>query len=146
MVGYLKENFKRKVSGSYYPGIDSLRFVSIFFVLLAHFTETYYSTFNLNHDFYFLLLENGSNGVRIFFGISGFVIFSALSRMEINKITYWYFIKKRFLRLEPSYIFIVSNIYIYIYYTGNKYFGFTAHDFWTFIHAWNFIWRASKVF
>jgi peptidoglycan/LPS O-acetylase OafA/YrhL len=47
MVGYIKENFNRKVSGSYYPGIDSLRFVSIFFVLVAHFSGAYYSTFNL---------------------------------------------------------------------------------------------------
>jgi peptidoglycan/LPS O-acetylase OafA/YrhL len=117
MVGYLKENFKRKVSGSYYPGIDSLRFVSIFFVLLAHFTTSFYSSFNLSHDLYYSLLENGSNGVRIFFGISGFVIFSALSRMKVNKITYFDFIRKRFWRLEPSYIFIVSAIYIYIYIT-----------------------------
>ena len=115
MVGYIKENFKRKVSGSYYPGIDSLRFVSIFFVLLAHFSGTYYSTFNLDHDFYYSLLENGSNGVRIFFGISGFVIFSALSRLNVNMITYFDFIRKRFWRLEPSYIFIVCAIYILIY-------------------------------
>ena len=92
-----------------------MKIILIFFVLLAHFTGTYYSNFNLSHDFYYSLLENGSNGVRIFFGISGFVIFSALSRMKVNRITYFDFIRKRFWRLEPSYIFIVSAIYIYIY-------------------------------
>ena len=55
--------------------------------------------------------------MRIFFGISGFVIFSVLSRMNINKVTYFDFIRKRFWRLEPSYIFIVCGIYLFVYIT-----------------------------
>ena len=33
MVSYIKENFNRKVSGSYNPGIDSLRFIVILFIV-----------------------------------------------------------------------------------------------------------------
>lgn len=50
MVRFFQDSFKRKVSGVYYPGIDALRFVSIFYVLIAHITVHYYSYFNKSED------------------------------------------------------------------------------------------------
>jgi peptidoglycan/LPS O-acetylase OafA/YrhL len=115
MVRFFQDSFKRKVSGVYYPGIDALRFVSIFYVLIAHITVAYYSYFNKSEDLLLKIMENGSNGVRIFFSISGFVIWGALTRIDINRRTYYNFVVRRFYRLEPSYLFIVAVIYLYMF-------------------------------
>ena len=102
--------FLRKTKGTFFPGLDALRVYSILFVLIAHVADSYFSNNPYNEAIY-ELLENGSNGVRIFFGISGLVIFHSLNRKVINLSFYLSFISKRFRRLEPAYLIIISGTF-----------------------------------
>jgi len=115
----VKDIFLRKTTGTYYPGLDALRVYSIVFVLIAHIADSFFS----NHPYdelTYKVLENGSNGVRIFFGISGFVIFHILKSNSINLNFYIKFVFKRFKRLEPAYLVIVTLVFFAYSFYFNK--------------------------
>jgi peptidoglycan/LPS O-acetylase OafA/YrhL len=77
---------------AYWPALDGLRAVAVFFVLLAHARMP--------------LLRSGGVGVDIFFVLSGFLITGILSRefSERGRIHWKFFYIRRFLRLVPCLI------------------------------------------
>ena len=85
-----------------YPNIQFLRAISVLLVFLYH----------LKID----MFKFGYIGVDIFFVISGFVISSRIYRELIEKksIDLFSFYKKRFKRIFPVLIFILSFVFLFI--------------------------------
>jgi peptidoglycan/LPS O-acetylase OafA/YrhL len=78
--------------------LDSLRGIAAIMVVIYHYTSRFFEIFKLpNTAFY--KFSFGHLGVELFFMISGFVILMSLDKVSNG----WEFIKKRFLRLYPSY-------------------------------------------
>lgn len=85
------------------PELDGLRFLSIVFVLIAHISSSFQVKALPNqHEGLFRVLENGSNGVRIFFAISGFIL--AYPFMTGRRLAYRHYFIRRLSRLEPPYL------------------------------------------
>jgi len=103
--------FKIKTLQSRYLEIDGLRGIAIILVLLFHIYDRYprFLPYTCVHRDNFIF-HNGYLGVELFFFISGFVITFSLE----NSISYFDFLKKRFLRLWPL-MFVAS---ILIHFTG----------------------------
>jgi len=95
--------YKQEKSSSYFPKIDGLRFVAIFFVLVAHFA-TYMGE----------PISAGYYGVDLFFVISGFLITSILLKTEKGRFknNYFNFLGRRTLRIFP--IYYLSLIILWI--------------------------------
>lgn len=94
----------------YFPGIDGLRFVGAFAVILSHieFLKSIHGFGNLM-DFGFYKNTNGHLGVILFFVISGYLITYLLLK-EYNKegrINIWKFYVRRILRIWPLYYLMV---------------------------------------
>lgn len=78
--------------------LDSLRGIAAIMVVFYHYTSRYFEIFKLPNTAFFKF-SFGHLGVELFFMISGFVIL-----MSLEKVTNGCeFLKKRFLRLYPSY-------------------------------------------
>ncbi len=90
-------------STRYYPGIDGLRCVAIFLVLLQHFAK-YIATY-----FY-----AGYYGVDLFFVISGFLVTTILLQAPGNsfKQNYIHFIGRRTLRIFPIYYLTILLLWL----------------------------------
>jgi peptidoglycan/LPS O-acetylase OafA/YrhL len=98
-------------NGDYFPVIDGLRFISISFVLICHLSSHFFEFSGIKNTLIENLLENGHNGVRIFFAISGYILMmSAIKKLNIKK----YYLR-RLLRIEPTYIISLIVIYIINY-------------------------------
>ena len=98
-------------SDEYYPEIDGLRFISILFVIICHLSNHFFEFSGIKNSIIENILENGHNGVRIFFSISGYLLMlNALKDLNINK-----FYKRRLIRIEPPYLISLFIIYIIIY-------------------------------
>jgi peptidoglycan/LPS O-acetylase OafA/YrhL len=98
-------------SGDYFPIIDGLRFISIFFVLICHLSNHFFEFSGIKNNYYENLFENGHNGVRIFFAISGYILMlNAIKKLNLKK----YYLR-RVIRIEPTYIISLIIIYFVIY-------------------------------
>ncbi len=109
-------------SSSYLPFIDGLRFFAILPVLLEHSADFYDKNIHplYSSDFYNnwgikFLVGNADNGVLLFFSISGFILAypfaSAILKNDPKPGLKSYFIR-RFIRLEPPYLIILSVLFI----------------------------------
>ena len=115
MIKLLNFSGLRRVtsSGIYFPEIDGLRFISISLVLICHLSDHFFRLAGLNREFVLIqeILENGHNGVRIFFAISGCIIMrNALKSNDIKK-----YYSRRLIRIEPPYIICIIIIYFIIF-------------------------------
>jgi len=89
--------------------LDSLRGIAAIMVVFYHYTSRYFEIFKLpNIAFY--KFSFGHLGVELFFMISGFVILMSLEKVSNG----WEFLKKRFLRLYPSYWVAVFFTFIVV--------------------------------
>jgi len=89
--------------------LDSLRGIAAIMVVFYHYTSRYFEIFKLpNIAFY--KFSFGHLGVELFFMISGFVILMSLENVSNG----WEFLKKRFLRLYPSYWVAVFFTFIVV--------------------------------
>ena len=88
----------------YRPSLDGVRGIAILAVLAVH----------TNHLFGWSLLKGGSIGVDIFFVLSGFLITSLLIEewTTTGRINLWNFYARRFLRLVPALVVVVSVLLI----------------------------------
>jgi peptidoglycan/LPS O-acetylase OafA/YrhL len=89
------ENPEGRARQTYFPEIDSLRFVAAFLVLLSHSIEH----FGISHG------ELGRLGIILFFLISGFVNGESLRRDKIPS----HFMVKRFFRLYPAFLASIAG-------------------------------------
>jgi peptidoglycan/LPS O-acetylase OafA/YrhL len=98
----------------YIKGFDSLRGVSIIFVLLTHLglRRLLPDTFFVQERIWKII--SGTTGVQIFFTLSGFLITRILLHEyhEFKDINFTYFYKRRFLRLLPPLIAFYITIAI----------------------------------
>lgn len=141
-----------KISNSrlYLSKLDSIRAFAVIIVLINHFNEK--------------ILPNGYLGVDIFFVISGYVITSSLMNLEKDKFLSFFkvFIYRRFTRIYPVLIFIISiflvaiNFYdlnvkntfftglsaifavsnIFLFIESNEYFS-DISSYNSFLHTWS---------
>jgi hypothetical protein len=130
----------------FFPSLNGLRAISIFFVILHHLLIKGQIRENYITD----LIPDGQFGVNIFFVISGFLITSLLIKEEINeeKISLKYFYIRRILRIFPAYYFYLFILFILfinkiIYISGFSWFtaifylkDFVRYDWYT-SHAWS---------
>ncbi|MDH0031456.1 MULTISPECIES: acyltransferase [unclassified Acinetobacter] len=101
-----------------YHSIDSLRFISIFLVLLHHFNIPYKlfdTSINVQifgEDITTLFARNGNYGVTMFFVISGYLITShTLKRWgTLNRINMRDFYISRFARIMPTMILLICLV------------------------------------
>lgn len=136
-------------SDSYRSDIQVLRGFAVFLVFLNHFIP--------------LSFKNSFVGVDIFFVISGYVVASSsFTRLTAGTFTFISFIKRRFLRIYPSLLFVVTiSLFLYSLLTftsgtaaraalasyfsfSNIYFFLTSSDYYAstsvlqpFLHTWS---------
>jgi len=123
----------------YIKGFDSLRAISVIFVLLAHLglfallPENEFVTGRVWH------LMSGGTGVQIFFTLSGFLITKILllEAKNYGSINFRNFYLKRFLRLSPPLLvfFILLAILVNLEYIETSIYGFL----YSFFYIYNFI-------
>jgi len=129
-------------------GLDNLRAVAIAFVFIYH----YAGLSNGGPQWLGFITKFGWTGVDLFFVLSGFLI-SAQLFSQIQKdqpISFKQFFLKRFFRIVPAYLFIVSLYFIFPFFrekeslpplwkflTFTQNFGLNIKDFGTFSHAWS---------
>ena len=109
----MKKLFKIEVPEKRNFGLDLLRFIAIFTVLVSHSITVLPSKFQIIHFFI-------TDGVLIFFVLSGFLIGRILIRdfqdgISLHKV--FYFWKRRWFRTLPAYVFtiflIITLSYLY---------------------------------
>ncbi len=96
---------KRKI---YFSGLDGLRFISIFFVVLHH-LFTFKTNYGLHHFDAPVIGTIGYYGIQFFFAGSGFLI-TYLLLVECNankKISLKHFYIRRILRIWPAYYLLI---------------------------------------
>lgn len=112
--------FRRISSGPYQPEIDGLRFLAIIPVVLSHILLSVvrngnYGTIDWSEDVgLFNLLNSGSFGVLLFFGISGYILsmpYFMANRQQAAFDTRGYFLR-RLLRIEPPYILVLVAFFV----------------------------------
>lgn len=91
-----------------FPGLNELRFIAAFFVLLHH-SETIKKKNGLPNLEWLGLFRNGGNAVTLFFVLSGFLITYLLLKEsdKTNTISVKKFYLKRILRIWPLYFLLV---------------------------------------
>jgi peptidoglycan/LPS O-acetylase OafA/YrhL len=110
-LGIYKKLHRVTSNGDYFPLIDGLRFISISFVLICHLSSHFFDFSGIKNILIENIFENGHNGVRIFFAISGYILMlSAIKKLNLKK----YYLR-RLLRIEPTYIISLIIIYFIIY-------------------------------
>ncbi|MFK7810502.1 MAG: acyltransferase family protein [Saprospiraceae bacterium] len=93
---------------SYFPQIDTLRFLAIIMVILSHW---------LPNDYWIRFFQLGRLGVELFFVISGFLITRILLQLNAkegrlsDKLKTFYV--RRILRIFPIYYFVVILTYVF---------------------------------
>lgn len=83
------------------PGLDALRGIAAFLVVIYHYTLRYQELIQPHKDKLWLTFSHAAIGVEIFFAISGFVIFMTLERCASGRD----FFVSRFARLYPPFVF-----------------------------------------
>jgi peptidoglycan/LPS O-acetylase OafA/YrhL len=92
----------------YFSGLDGLRFISIFFVVLHH-LFSFKNYFGLNYYQFPIVGLIGYYGIQFFFAGSGFLI-TYLLLVEYNRnarISLKYFYVRRILRIWPAYYLLI---------------------------------------
>lgn len=114
--------FRRITSGgTYRPEIDGLRFFAIALVIFAHLWvragRMVSSKFTLSPSEAFALdtFNSGTQGVLLFFAISGFIISSQWKRGKPDIKAYFL---RRVSRIEPPYLLMITGIFLTITATG----------------------------
>lgn len=118
LVDSLQNRLKRVTSsGRFVPEIDGLRFVAIFSVVMLHISRFIVFRTTGNHEsdrFLALLLSKGFIGVRLFFGISGFILCLPFAEHYLEAapgVSYRRYLLRRVTRLEPPYIINLVLLY-----------------------------------
>ena len=128
------------MSKIYFPGLNGLRFIAVFAVILGH-IELIKSLKGLPNVFNlpFYINTSGHLGVLLFFVLSGFLI-TYLLLEELNlkgTISVGYFYLRRILRIWPLYflMIIISIFFIPVIYT---YFNFPSYSY-SFDQVWYYL-------
>ncbi len=103
---------RKPSSGKHIPFIDGMRFLAIVPVIFQHANERLFKYGSLpelsaTEDFVSFLISRGTIGVFIFFAISGFILSLPFTK-ESKNWNYRDYIKRRWLRIEPPFIFWMS--------------------------------------
>lgn len=101
-----------EVKIKYIPVIDSLRGIAALSVVLFHFVCKTIGF--IKNELVLKVFENGHYGVQMFFVISGVVIPMAMLNGGYKHSSWKNFILKRFIRIEPPYLFAVLIGIIYL--------------------------------
>ncbi len=94
---------------NYLPGLNTLRFIAAFLVIISHGQQSLFKLNIYNGNVLPILEHGGENGVEFFFVLSGFLITYLLLK-EINKtgtISIKQFYIRRVFRIWPLYFFII---------------------------------------
>jgi peptidoglycan/LPS O-acetylase OafA/YrhL len=93
---------------SHFEGLNGLRFIAAFLVVMHH-TETIRKKYGLLNLEDFTLFKNGFNAVSFFFVLSGFLITYLLMKEQDqrNSISIKHFYVRRILRIWPLYFLLV---------------------------------------
>jgi exopolysaccharide production protein ExoZ len=101
-----------------YSGLQNLRGIASLLVLFFH-TYTTYNRLNFDGAGEYLF-DSGFVGVDIFFIISGFVISNSIFEKDITSLTQFAdYLKKRWFRIAPAYIFWTLFFIIFYLKDGN---------------------------
>jgi peptidoglycan/LPS O-acetylase OafA/YrhL len=100
----------------YMPQLDGLRFIAVFWVMIAHFTEY------PGVDVYLLYLAHF--GVNLFFVLSGFLITQILLINRETGQSLFQFYARRVLRIFPLYFFVLLMAYAFNIPECRKYFTY----------------------
>ena len=109
-IKYWEERLiRRPGSGNYIRFIDGMRFLAIAPVVFQHANERLFKYGNLPElssyeEFISFLISRGTIGVFIFFSISGFILSLPFGK-ECKNWSYFQYLKRRLLRIEPPFIF-----------------------------------------
>lgn len=95
--------------------IQGLRAYAAILVVIAHAMLTYNEKILSNDEF---SMPAGTLGVKMFFLISGFIIYTTSSGMERGFESFRYFMKKRLIRILPLYYVATVIYYIKLSYQG----------------------------
>lgn len=118
--------FKRVTSsGQFIYQIDGIRFFAIFPVIIFHMNGYFNNkfSFDLFHDSFIFnrLVLHGSNGVELFFTLSGFILLlpfvrETKKRIDSDSLKKYYL--RRITRLEPPYIITMTLFLIVLLFRG----------------------------
>lgn len=118
--------------------IDALKGIGILAVILIHYG------LRASNELISRIVSSGSRGVQLLFVVNGFLIFTSLSKIELNQKNIIMWLKHKFLRLIPLYWFF-TILYLIIFGTEGGYWtGSLPKISWTnimanllFIHGFN---------
>jgi peptidoglycan/LPS O-acetylase OafA/YrhL len=120
-------------SSLYFPNLNGLRFIAASMVMVAH-IEQVRSYFSLPNRYYTKTIYNlGTNGVILFFVLSGFLITSLLIKENAvtGTIRIRNFYMRRILRIWPLYFLIViGSLFILPFITSIAWPGFDKQFVW----------------
>jgi len=94
------------------PVIDSLRGIAATMVCFYHFIYT--TTDYIYNESAMSIAHKGYYGVHVFFVISGVVIPLSMLVGGYTYTSFFAYIKKRFIRIEPPYLFSIALAFIYL--------------------------------
>ncbi|MBZ0264538.1 acyltransferase [bacterium] len=125
------QSYRRITStGNFINEIDSIRFIAIIAVVLFHLTG-YFAIkapssvpSDLISTFLISVIRKGSIGVELFFVISGFILGLPFANQHINrgkKVNLRQYFVRRFTRLVPPYITVMSSLLLAHIYIFNNY-------------------------
>ncbi len=113
----LRINILKRITSTdfFIPELDGLRFIAILFVLICHLSGNFFEYYALGNKYTLIqtILERGANGVRIFFGISGFILMKNALKKENFNIKKYYL--RRLIRIEPPYLVSLLFYYLVLY-------------------------------
>jgi len=121
----------------HFDGLNSLRFIAAFAVLIFHSSQWYHHDFNTPFK---MFLHNLPIAVDFFFMLSGFLIIYLLivEKTKTSTISLKNFYIRRFLRIFPLYYLIILIAYLFLQ---------TDHDIvaWDkFMYFWGNFWMIGK--
>ena len=132
----------------YFPGLDGLRFIGAFAVILSHieFLKSLYGFENLmKYGFY--QKTNGHLGVILFFVISGYLItYLLLKEYNTNKtINIKHFYLRRVLRIWPLYyLMVIISVFLVPYFFDKVGFRYNSFEFKETIYYFLFLPNVAK--
>ncbi|WP_430817691.1 acyltransferase family protein [Carboxylicivirga sp. RSCT41] len=118
----MRFNFLKRTtsSGKVLSELDGLRALAIFMVIYFHLWGFISHHVTYIHDvipkFVKQILHNGDNGVPVFFAISAFILglpFAKYHLLNDRKINLKKYLIRRFTRLQPTYIIVLSTFGLY---------------------------------
>jgi peptidoglycan/LPS O-acetylase OafA/YrhL len=130
----------QKNNKTHFRGIDFLRFIAAFSIVLYHYSVTFQNKFAKPIK---MMLHNLGIGVDLFFIISGFLIVYLLivEKERLNTIALFKFYGRRILRIFPVYYLVVGIAYLLYHNTNPEIqfskFLFFLSNFWMIdINGW----------